>query len=71
VNRKTCVITFKVKQTGIIDGGTRRFASASGRFVGSVTGSGTGHRKPDGSCDQQRAPIDEIDIVSGTGTLAY
>jgi hypothetical protein len=71
VNRKTCVITFKVRQTAVIDGGTRRFASASGSFLSSVTGTALAHRKPDGSCDQKRGPIDEIDVVSGTGTLTY
>jgi hypothetical protein len=71
VNRKTCVITFNVRQTATIDGGTRRFAGATGSFVGSTTGSGTARRKPNGSCDQQRGPIDELDIVSGTGMLTY
>jgi hypothetical protein len=71
VNRRTCTATFKVQKTTTIDGGTGRFADATGTFVGGVSGSGVARRKADGSCDQQHDPVVEIDTVTGTGTLTF
>jgi len=71
VNRRTCTATFKVPKTTTIDGGTGRFAGATGTFVGDVTGSAVARRNVDGSCDQQHAPLFEIDAVMGTGTLRF
>ena len=71
VNRRTCTATFKVPKTTTIDGGTRRFAGATGTFVGAVSGSAVARRNADGSCDQQHAALIEIDTVTGTGTLTF
>jgi hypothetical protein len=71
VDRKTCAAKFKVPQTITIDGGTGRFAGATGSFAGSVSGSGIASRKTDGSCDQERPPIVEIDTITGTGKLTF
>ena len=71
VNRRTCTATFKVPKTTTIDGGTGRFAGATGTFVGAVSGSAVARRKADGSCDQQHAALVEIDTVTGTGRLTF
>jgi len=71
VNRRTCTATFKVPKTTTVDGGTGRFAGATGTFVGDVSGSGVARRNADGSCDQQHPPLIEIDTVAGTGTLQF
>jgi hypothetical protein len=71
LNRNACTAKFKAQQTTTIDGGTRKFAGATGTFAGTVTGSGTLHRKPDGSCDLRQGPLAEIDVVAATGTLAF
>jgi len=71
VNRRTCTVTFKIQKTTTVEGGTRRFAGASGRFAGTVSGSAVARRKTDGSCDQQHAALVEIDTVTGSGTLTF
>jgi hypothetical protein len=71
VNRRSCTATFKVPKTTRVDGGTGRFAGATGTFVGDVSGSGVARRNADGSCDQQHPPLIEIDTVAGTGTLQF
>ena len=53
-----------------VDGGTGRFAGATGTFVGAFSGTGVAARKANGSCDQQH-PLIEIDQVTGTGTLTF
>ena len=71
LNPRTCTATFKVPKTTKVDGGTRRFAGATGTFLGAVSGTGVARRKADGSCDQQHPPLIEIDQVTGTGTLTF
>ena len=71
VNRRTCILSYKAQQTNTIEGGTGRFAHATGRFTGIVTGSGLARRKADGTCDLRRPPLVEIDTVSATGKLTY
>ena len=71
VNRRSCTVSFKAQQTTMVEGGTGRFAGATGRFSGTVTGTGVARRKPDGSCDQQRAPRVELDTVAATGKLTF
>ena len=71
VNRRTCTAMFKVPKTTTVDGGTGRFAGATGTFVGAVSGSGVARRRADGSCDQQHAAVVEIDTVTGAGTLMF
>jgi hypothetical protein len=71
VNRRTCTATFKVPKTTTIEGGTGRFAGATGTFVGEVSGSGVARRNDDGSCDKRHAAVVEIDTVTGTGRLTF
>jgi hypothetical protein len=67
-----CTFTFTVQQIGTIEGGTGRFVHATGSSRNSVvTGKGIGARRPDGSCDTNRALQIEIDSFSSTGTLSY
>jgi hypothetical protein len=67
-----CTFTFRVQQTGTIEGGTGRFVNATGASRNSVvSGKGIGARRPDGSCDTSRALRIEIDSFSSTGTLSY
>ena len=71
LNPKTCVITLRVQQTNHIEGGTRRFRHASGTFAGTVRARGVAARNPDRTCNQQAAPLLEVDLVSARGTLSY
>ena len=71
VNRRTCTLNYKARQTDTIERGTGRFAHASGRFTATVTASAVARRKQDGSCDMQRPPLVEIDTVSATGKLTF
>jgi hypothetical protein len=71
LNRRTCTAKFKAQQTTTVDGGTGKFAGATGTFAATVTGSGTAHRKRDGSCDVRQGPLAEIDVVAATGTLTF
>jgi hypothetical protein len=70
-NRRTCTVKFNVEKSTTVEGGSGRFAGASGRFTGTVSGSGVARRKAGGSCDQQHVALVEIDTVTGTGTLAF
>jgi hypothetical protein len=70
LNPRSCFMTAKLKQVTTIEGGTGRFASATGSFTGGVTGWGIARRNPDGSCDQQVLLL-ELDRVSGSGTLSF
>jgi hypothetical protein len=71
LNRRTCTAKFKAQQTTTVDGGTGKFAGATGTFDGTVNGSGTLRRKPDGRCDLQHGPAAEIDVVAAKGTLTF
>jgi hypothetical protein len=71
VNPRTCTARFKAQETTTVDGGTGRFAGATGTFAGTVSGSGVLRRKPDGSCDPKHPPLVEIDTVTGTGALTF
>ena len=69
---KACTFTFKVQQTGTIEGGTGRFVNATGSSRNRlVTGQRIGVRKPNGSCNMSRALRIEIDTFSSSGTLSY
>ena len=71
VNRRACVLSYEAHQTNTIEGGTGRFAHASGRFTATVTASAAARRKPDGSCDLRHPPLTEVDTISGTGKLLF
>jgi hypothetical protein len=68
---RTCTVSYKAQQTSTIEGGTGRFAGATGNFKGTLTGSGLVRRKPNGNCDTQSAGLAEIDTVSGAGALSF
>jgi hypothetical protein len=71
-DQKACTFTFRVQQTGTIEGGTGKFARATGSSSNSlVTGQGIGARKADGSCNMNRALLIEIDNFSSSGALSY
>ena len=53
VNPRSCVAIATVQQTAEIDGGTGKFAAASGSFVGGLNGRIVLARNPDGSCSER------------------
>jgi hypothetical protein len=61
LNRGTCTARFKARQTTTVDGGTGKFAGATGTLW----------RKPDGRCDLRQGPAAEIDVVAARGTLTF
>jgi hypothetical protein len=69
LNRRTCAFHVTVDQTGTVHGGTGRFAHAVGRFTGSVDARGVAARDQSGRCSMAQAPLLEVDVVSGAGTL--
>jgi hypothetical protein len=71
LNPATCKFTVTIEQTGTIDGGTGAFSNASGSFTGSVHAFGLAARNPDGSCNEAVAPLRELDVVAGTGSLTF
>jgi hypothetical protein len=70
VNPVTCILRIHIPQTAIIDGGTRRFAHASGTFTGAVFAVALAARNLDGSCSMEQQPVLEVDTVKGVGTLS-
>jgi len=71
VDPRTCIITAAIEQTGVVDGGTGRFAAASGSFSGTSTGHGLARRNPDRSCSQDQGPLIEVLNVNESGTLTF
>jgi hypothetical protein len=71
VDPRSCRLTLHLDQTGEIDGGTGRFAHATGSFVGTVDVTALLQRQPDGTCDLTRPPVIDHDDVAATGTLAF
>ena len=71
IDPRTCVGTFKIKQTQTIEGGTGRFSQASGAFAGTLTGRGLATRNPDGSCNAEQGPAVELDTFTLSGSLAF
>jgi|1186.fasta_scaffold139016_1 hypothetical protein len=69
INPVTCIFKVTVEQTSTIAGGTGVFANASGTFDASVHATGLAARASDGSCSDQAAPLHELDVVMGTGSL--
>jgi hypothetical protein len=70
-NPRSCVFTVTVDQSNEIDGGTGQFANATGDFTATVTGRGVFPRNPDGSCDDSREALHEVDMITATGTLSF
>jgi hypothetical protein len=71
LNPDSCRFRLTAQQTGEIAGGTGKFTHARGMFTGMVTARGLGARNPDGSCSDTLAPLHEVDIVAGSGTLSF
>ena len=71
VDPRSCIITATVEQTGVISGGTGRFATASGSFTGTATGHGLALRNPDRSCSEDQTPLIEILKINESGTLTF
>ncbi|UGS38394.1 hypothetical protein [Capillimicrobium parvum] len=61
----------RIKQTGKIQGGTRKFRHATGTFKGTVRAYAVLARNPDGSCNQQADALLDADAFSGRGTLSF
>jgi hypothetical protein len=71
LDQRTCVFTASVEQDGTVEGGTGRFAGATGTFTGSVHGRGVLRRNRDRSCSQEQAPLIEVDTIAASGTLTF
>ena len=71
IDPRTCIGTFKVKQTQTIEGATGRFSQASGVFAGTLTGRRLATRNPDDSRNAEQGPLVEVDTFTLTGSLAF
>jgi hypothetical protein len=71
INPRSCVATVKITQEGTIEGGTGRFAGATGTFDGTLNGIVLAGRNPDGSCNQEAPPVSEVDFITSTGTMSF
>jgi hypothetical protein len=71
LNPRSCAVRYRGEQTTTVEGGTRRFAGATGRFVDTAIGYGVAPRKRNGSCDMTRGPLIEVLTISMTGTLTF
>ena len=71
VNPRSCLLRGALQQTNEVVGGTGAFATASGSFTATVTGSGILPRDPDGSCSADQDALHEVDRFAGTGTLSF
>jgi len=60
-----------VQQAATVDGGTGRFAGATGSLAGTVTARGRAGRSPDGSCSLEQAALHEVDKIASSGTLSF
>ena len=67
VNRRTCTATFKVPKTTTVDGGTGRFAGATGTFVGAVSGSGVARRRADAPAHRPSRPRENRTLSASQG----
>ena len=65
----SCTFTADVKQTTRFDGGTGKFAHATGSFTGGVMGTALARRTPAGTCDQRHSPLFELDRFTASGTM--
>jgi hypothetical protein len=70
VDPATCFATAHLTQTTQVTGGTRVFADATGRFDSTVDGTAILVRASDGTCDQNAAPVVEVDRIRATGRLS-
>src|SRR4051812_30651338 len=71
VDPRSCVLSVTIQQTGVVTGGTGRFAAASGSFTGTVEARVVASRNPDGSCSEVLPAHHERDALTSSGTLSY
>jgi flagellin-like protein len=71
VDPQSCVVMVNVQQSGMVVGGTGRFAGATGSLTGTLSGRGLARRNSDGSCSQDQPLVFELDTISETGTLSF
>jgi hypothetical protein len=71
LNPTSCRFLGHVLQSARVDGGTGRFASATGQFNVTLTARGLAQREPDGSCSQTQVPLAEVDAFAMRGTLSF
>jgi hypothetical protein len=71
LNPRSCVGRFTAQQATTVEGGTGRFAGASGSFASTVNARGLLRRNPDGSCAADQAPLLELDKLTVRGTLSF
>jgi hypothetical protein len=71
IDPRTCIGKVSGTQSIAVEGGTGRFAHATGSFAGVLAASVIARRNVDGTCDLQSAPLFEVDHVSGTGSLSF
>lgn len=71
LNPHSCVAKVTITQEGTIEGGTGRFAHATGSFAGTLNGIDVASRNPDGSCNQEVPPLSEVDFIAESGTLSF
>jgi hypothetical protein len=68
---KSCVYKIRVEQTGTFEGGTKRFANATGNYTGTVRALGLARRGPNGECTLEQDPLFEVDKFALTGSLSF
>jgi hypothetical protein len=71
LDSRSCVLSVTIQQTGVVSGGTGRFAAASGSFTGTVEARIVATRNAGGSCSDTLPAHHERDALTATGTLSY
>jgi hypothetical protein len=71
LNPKSCIYKIRVEQTGTFEGGTKRFANATGSYTGTVKALGRARRDPDGQCTLEQDPLFEVDRFAISGSLSF
>ncbi len=71
INPKTCIYSATLQQVGTIEGGTGKFAHATGSSTATVRVHGLAARNPDGSCSEEQVPLLDVDTIASTGTLSF
>jgi len=70
IDRQTCVVRVRIRQTQKIRGGTGAFRQAAGSFAGTIRGRGVAARDADGTCSQKLPALLEVDVFALHGTLS-
>jgi hypothetical protein len=70
-NPRSCIGRFTAQQATTVEGGSGRFAGATGSFAATATGLGRAPRNADGCCAADQAPLREVDRLTLSGTLSF